>query len=226
MNPEIIDFPKIKSPFVRETINGKYVVTPKFQEGYEWILEPQVRAVDKLHGTNIAVHMSNGEIIAIDNRDTRIFSKPINLVGKQDVHKTRILFGMLNCMSKKWLDGLKDGIHYGELIAPEINGNLHETTIPMFVPFDYLYRKCYWISWSKGEYPKTFDSLNEWFKTLPSLFSKRVGGKEVLAEGLIFTHPDGRMAKLRRDMFDWYEGPKHKADENTGSFEPAPATEE
>ena len=23
-------------------------------------------------------------------------------------------------------------------------------------------------------------------------------------EGIVFTHPDGRMAKLRKDMFEWY----------------------
>ena len=25
-------------------------------------------------------------------------------------------------------------------------------------------------------------------------------------EGIVFTHPDGRMAKLRRNMFDWFKG--------------------
>ena len=29
-------------------------------------------------------------------------------------------------------------------------------------------------------------------------------------EGVVFTHPDGRMAKLRKDMFDWHKGPRHK----------------
>jgi len=31
---EIKDFPKIKSPFVRKMIKGKYVVTDEIEEGY------------------------------------------------------------------------------------------------------------------------------------------------------------------------------------------------
>jgi len=36
------------------------------------------------------------------------------------------------------------------------------------------------------------------------------GDREGFVEGVVFTHPDGRMAKLRVDMFDWYfkENPK------------------
>ena len=30
------------------------------------------------------------------------------------------------------------------------------------------------------------------------------GDKEGFIEGIVFTHPDGRMAKLRKDMFKWY----------------------
>ena len=37
-----------------------------------------------------------------------------------------------------------------------------------------------------------------------------LGDKEGFVEGVVFTHPDGRMAKLRIDMFDWYKGPRHK----------------
>ena len=36
------------------------------------------------------------------------------------------------------------------------------------------------------------------------------GRKTGFVEGVIFTHPDGRMAKLRRDMFEWFKGAKHK----------------
>jgi hypothetical protein len=39
--------------------------------------------------------------------------------------------------------------------------------------------------------------------------TEKVFKKQVLAEGLVFCHPDGRMAKLRRDMFDWYKVPRH-----------------
>lgn len=32
-------------------------------------------------------------------------------------------------------------------------------------------------------------------------------------EGIVFTHPDGRFAKLRKDMFPWFSGPRYKEDE-------------
>ena len=46
------------------------------------------------------------------------------------------------------------------------------------------------------------------------LFALQRHGKEVIdsgfVEGIVFTHPDGRMAKLRKDMFPWYSGFRHK----------------
>ena len=74
---EIVDFPKIKSPFVREKINGRYLVTPKIEEGYEWVFEDEgVKAVDKLHGTNICVTIEDGKVYAVDNRKTRVLESP------------------------------------------------------------------------------------------------------------------------------------------------------
>ena len=57
-------------------------------------------------------------------------------------------------------------------------------------------------SW--GKYPKDFDNISEWFKELMPLYMLRKGVKDGFVEGVVFTHPDGRMAKLRKDMFDWY----------------------
>ena len=49
------------------------------------------------------------------------------------------------------------------------------------------------------------------------LFCLRVHGKEAVdkhyVEGVVFTHPDGRMAKLRVDMFDFYTGRRHNKEE-------------
>jgi len=201
----VIDFPKVKSPFVRETINGRYVVTPKIEEGYEWVFEePGVRAVDKLHGTNVCVHFKNGIVSAIDNRKNRVMLNPfVSLYIPKNT--TRMLAGIINSMEKGWIPDIETGSMYGELIAPEINGNLHKVDRPYFVPFEWLYQKAHWKSWVQNKYPKTFDSISSWFRELPSLFTQDRAKQEGMAEGIMFTHPDGRMAKLRRDMFDWYE---------------------
>lgn len=209
-HPHIVDFQKIKSPFIRKhNAAGDYVVTPEFEPGYEWILEDGVRAVDKLHGTNICVHFKDGNVIAIDNRTTRVLELPIEISGKNVGSKSRFLLGILNSAERGWLEPFKEGRIYGELIGPNINTNLHGTPYPLFVPFDYLYNRCHWKSWVSNKYPKTYDAISEWFKGLNSLFTERVFKNQGLAEGVVFWHPDGRMAKLRRDMFDWYVGPRH-----------------
>lgn len=210
-HPDVIDFPKLQCPFVRKTMeNGRYLVTPEMTPGFEWIFEDGVRAVDKLHGTNICVHFKDHNVIAVDNRTTRILQAPVDISGKNLGSKNRFLLGVLNSSERGWLEHFENGRVYGELIGPAINTNLHETPYPLFVPFSYLYDRCHWRSWINNKYPKTFESLSEWFKSLNSLFTERVFKKQVLAEGLVFCHPtNGRMAKLRRDMFEWYEGPDH-----------------
>lgn len=207
---KISDYPKIKAPFVRKKINGRYVVTPEIEPGCEWVFDdPGVIAVDKLHGTNICLYMEDGVLMRVTNRRNVILD---DYVLRCDMTKqeARILSGVLHTLEKGWLKKLDklQGNIFGELIAPNINGNIHLVDRPLFVPFDYLKSKCMWKSWQMGEYEKTYDSISEWFKTLPSLFTTRTN-KNNLGEGIVFTHQDGRKAKLRRDMFDWYEGEEH-----------------
>jgi len=208
MNNPIIDFPKIKSPFIR-IHNEKlhYVVTPEIEPGYEWVFQDKgVCAVDKLHGTNICVTITDGHIDSIDNRTQRVYGNGL-LPCKGNA--TKFIVGVLSA-AQRW--PMKDGRHYGELIGRDINGNLHGSEGYLFVPFNYLRSKCHWHSWVQNKYPKDFTSISNWFRELPSMLSKRIFDKDVLAEGLVFYHPDGRMAKLRRDMFDWYfDDPNAKA---------------
>ena len=62
-------------------------------------------------------------------------------------------------------------------------------------------------SW--GKYPKDFETISNWFKELMPLYSKMKNNGTEYVEGIVFTNPDGRMAKIRSDMFDWYKGAKH-----------------
>lgn len=205
MHP-IRDFPKIQCPFIRKTVGDRYLVTPYILPGYEWVFnDPGVKAVDKLHGSNFCVIIQNKKIVAVDNRTTRVLeSGEINgNIGKLGY---RALQGIINSCEKGWFSLEKDGRFYGELVGPQMNGNLHQTDMWYFVPFDYLANKCHWKSWIENKYPKDYHSISDWFLELPSLFTKNRMKKEGLAEGLIFLHPDGRLAKLRRNMFLWFEG--------------------
>ncbi len=210
MTIKITDMPKLESPFIRKEINKIYVVTNEIAEGYEWVFEDKsVMAIEKLHGTNVSIYIQDGIITAIFNRTERI---PFFNKGKQ-----HIVMGIMNSYSKGYMEFLPDGQHFGELIGPKINGNPYKLDEHVWVPFEtygqkHLKYKCW------GNYPKTFESISEWFKELMPLYNLRVHGKIIatngdkkveqkqFVEGIVFTHPDGRMAKLRCDMFDWFKG--------------------
>ena len=200
--------PKIESPFVRVIKDGNYIVKDLIATGYEWVFEDEtVMAIEKLHGTNVSILIQDGVITSIWNRTERL---PFFNKGKQ-----HIIIGILNSYGKGYMEFLPDGQHFGELIGPKVNGNPYKLKEHIWIPFEsygqkHLKYKCW------GKYPKTFTSISEWFKELMPLYCLRIHGKieegepEQFVEGIVFTHPDGRMAKLRRDMFDWFGGKRHE----------------
>ena len=201
----IKDMPKLKSPFVRKEINGQYTATNEIEEGYEWVFEDEtVMAIEKLHGTNVSILIQDGIITGIWNRTERI---PFFNKGKSHIIK-----GILESFQKGYMEFLSDGQHFGELIGPKVNGNPYDLEENIWIPFEsYGQKHLAYTCW--GKYPKTFESISEWFKELMPLYNLRIHGHssdKSFVEGIVFTHPDGRMAKLRRDMFDWYEEIRHK----------------
>lgn len=204
--------PKLHSPFVRKVVDGEYVVTNEITEGYEWVFEDEsVMAVEKLHGTNVSIQITDGVVTGVWNRTERI---PFFNKGKAHIIK-----GILNSYEKGYLEFLSDGQHFGELIGPKVNGNPYILDEHIWIPFEtYGQKHLSYTCW--GKYPKTFESISEWFKDLMPLYDLRIHGKPLgikserifadqFVEGIVFTHPDGRMAKLRGDMFDWFEGRRH-----------------
>lgn len=201
---KIKDMPKLESPFVRKEINGQYILTDEIAEGYEWVFEDEtVMAIEKLHGTNVSILIQDGIVTGMWNRTERL---PFFNKGKQ-----HIVMGILNSFGKGYLEFLSDGQHFGELIGPKVNGNPYNLKENIWIPFEtYGQKHLSYTCW--GKYPKTFESMSEWFKELMPLYNLRIHGKrpdtepDQFVEGIVFTHPDGRMAKLRRDMFGWFEG--------------------
>jgi len=201
MSERIRDMPKLHSPFVRKEIDGNYVVTDEVAEGMEWVFEDEsTMAIEKLHGTNVSINIQDGVITGIWNRTERIpfFNK----------NKTYIVEGILSSYQRGYMEFLPDGQHFGELIGEKVNGNPYKIEGHLWVPFDtYSRNHLRYKSW--GKYPKDFKTISEWFKELMPLFTMKRGNKEGFVEGIVFTHPDGRMAKLRKDMFDWFKGRRH-----------------
>lgn len=213
------DMPKLESPFVRITNEkGEYIVTPEIAKGFEWVFEDDtVLAIEKLHGTNVSIIIENGVIASIWNRTARI---PIFNKGKKF-----IVEAVLESFDRGYCE-LPDGQWFGEVIGPKVNGNNYSLTKHVWIPFrTFGVKHLKYKSW--GKYPKDFNTISNWFKELMPLYALMQGdGKALLnddgsldrydgfVEGIVFTHPDGRMAKLRRDMFDWYTGTRHKEVEN------------
>jgi hypothetical protein len=198
---EFFDMPKIQSPFRRETRDGAYIVTPTIEPGFEWVFEdPAVLAIEKLDGTNVSVVMREGRLEALANRK--------NLIASDTLDVNRFIQGVRN-----WIDRGNtlpvDGQHFGELMGPHIQQNFLELDRPIWFPFDYLKEKASYRSYHK--YPKTFENISAWFKDgLFSLMYQRFHTSvKRPPEGVVFWHPSKGWAKLRRDMFDWWDGPRH-----------------
>jgi hypothetical protein len=201
---KITDMPKLESPFVRELINDTYIVVDKINPGYEWVFEnPDVIACEKLDGTNVSILIEDGQIKSIWNRTERI---PFFNKGKR-----WIVEGVYNSFERGYMEFLPDGQHFGELIGPKVQSNHYKLDEHLWMPFNRMRNGFAFKSF--GKYPKNFAAFSEWCKTLMPLYGLHLGlGKDTFVEGIVFYHPDGRMAKLRKDMWDWYEGDRHRVE--------------
>jgi hypothetical protein len=220
---EVKDFPKLESPFERETINGIHQVVPKIKPEFAWIFSKECLAVDKLDGTNVSVIVEDGKIKNLFNRTSRI-----------DLWKSGKWFyeGVRNSIEHENFipDLLNDGQYFGELIGPKLQGNPYKLEEHRWIPFDYLKKKYYFKFWSDfiaevkvDDIQDTFNKVSELFKGLWSIYKRQSGLKgevnetisfednnSMVAEGIVFWNTkSGEMCKLRRDMFSWYNGKRH-----------------
>lgn len=216
------DMPKLESPFVRKVNEkGEYVVTPEIAPGYEWVFnDTTVRAIEKLHGTNVSIVLEGGNVRAIYNRTNLVMRDGLR-IGMDGTHRY-IIEAVLRADEREYLAPLGNGQWFGEVLGPKVNGNPYSLDEHIWIPFKtYAWDHLYYKSW--GKYPKDFDTMSKWFQNdLMPLFSLKKHGKEFekhFVEGVVFTHPDGRMAKLRRDMFDWYVGRRHDGRGRDGGTE-------
>ena len=90
----------------------------------------------------------------------------------------------------RWFtEALKDGVQPDgtyELVGPKVNKNTDKEE-------KHVFRKHGHVGYFGV--PRTFTGLREWLK-------------EVTFEGIVFHHPDGRMAKIKRKDFDYSLVPK------------------
>ena len=225
----ISDFPKIYCPFIRKTFEiniddyhkyghqlqlrepSVYLVQNEINPGYEWVFnDPDTFAVEKLDGTNIQLITEKGRLIHVQNRLNEI--DPLQIIKG----KTFIIEGIFMSIQKGYIK--EDGIQAGEVTGPKLQANPYHMSTHLFYPFEKSISGLRYKSFDEHE--RTFDNWSMWFKDY--LFSryytkikdKGDGPENVFAEGIVIYNLKRKaqnlpyMAKLRRNMFDWYYSDK------------------
>lgn len=226
MNNQILmtDFPKLQCPFIRKEFkvnendwikHGRqlqlrqpkvYLVINEINPGYEWVFELlNTIAVEKLNGSNVKLMTKEGRLIALQNRKNVI--DPLQIIKG----KNFILEGVFQSIGKGYVN--LDSEQAGELIGPKLQGNPYKLDAHLWYPFIKAIKHLSYRSFYEHE--RNFENWSSWFKDwLVSRFATKRGHKDIMAEGIIFYNmkrkSEGKtyMAKLRRDMFDWYYSDK------------------
>lgn len=227
------EFPKVESPYYRsEDDEGRYVIQHHDGElvkpEYEWVFElaEDVRCVEKFDGTNVAVYLDDGEFV---EAYTRYSDDPVDPWNPEHHYVAR---GIQTAIRRNYFQGL-DGLHYGEVVGPHIQGNPHALSEYIFMPFERAWNTYQYESY--GDYPTDYESIKGWLRGeehgIFSLIASRQHNQPfeeckpkagVYLEGVVFVHPNldrlhpdhwtlndegniRELAKLRRDMFPEYK---------------------
>jgi hypothetical protein len=179
---------KIPTIFVRDMSKQPALVTPEWKDGCEWVRDGEGRATIKLDGTCCMV------------RDGKLYKRrelkpsqvaPAGFETADFDEETGKTVGWVECglgpddqYHREGFDNVRardgsvpDGTY--ELIGPKIQGNHDELDRHILAPHGEIGLSCA---------PRTFDELKAWLS-------------ENHIEGIVWHHPDGRMAKVKRRDF-------------------------
>ena len=227
-DPALSDFPKLHCPFIRQTfpVNKEqwrkhgsrlglrepeaYLAVDRVNPGYEWVFEhPDTFAVEKLNGSNVKILTREGRLVAVQNR--------LNVIDPLQIlkGKTFIIEGIFQAIGKGYVE--ENGEQAGELLGPKVQGNPYKLDVHLWYPFREAVTALRYRSFHEHE--RTFANWSAWFKDFlfSRYFTKRASklglDEQVFAEGVVFYNLARKeeskswMAKLRRDMFDWFYAP-------------------
>lgn len=182
---------KIPTLFERDWNGDRSRVLPQVHAGCEWVLAGEGIATRKLDGTCCLIRdgilYKRRELREVDN------APPLFECVDYDA-ETKKTIGWVPCgigpddkyhiaaFEKEW--ELPDGTY--ELIGPKVQGNPEHWQGHQLVRHGAI---------RENYVPRTFDGLREWF-----------ADKDI--EGIVFHHPDGRMAKIKLRDFGYKRGHK------------------
>ncbi|GAA2813230.1 RNA ligase family protein [Crossiella cryophila] len=158
-----------------------------------WVFDGAGVGTEKLDGTNVRLTVRAGRLVRVEKRRN----------PSKEQRKLGIVDGWYVDTSEdsaedKWIhtaadntdvSGWPDGEHPCEALGPRVQGNPLALAEHLCVPFNLQ-------APTISEVPRDFEQLREFLATLDSRFAP---GQ--LAEGIVFHHPDGRRAKIKRKDF-------------------------
>lgn len=170
-----------------------FKVLNKIREECQWVFDGEGTATEKLDGTNVRMTIRAGQCVRLEKR-----RNPTKTQKQQGIKDGWYVDGDESSQEDKWIyEAMRqtdvsqwpDGEHSTEALGPKIQGNPLGLEKHVCVPFN-LEIPAY------EELERTFDGLKLALASLESRFSA-----SHLAEGIVFHHPDGRRAKIKRKDF-------------------------
>jgi hypothetical protein len=158
-----------------------------------WVFNGEGTPTEKLDGTNIRLTVRSGQLVRVEKR-----RNPSKIQKQQGIMDGWYADADDYSAEDKWIlaaardtnvSGWPDGEHPCEALGPSIQGNQLGLTGHLCVPFN-LEAPVF------QDVPRRYSELREFLATLESKFAPGH-----LAEGIVFHHPDGRRAKIKRKDF-------------------------
>ncbi len=165
---------KIPTMFVRDESKPGHPVTSEWKPECLWMRDGEGVATVKIDGTNVKI--DNGQLFKRQKPKERDYDEASYVPCDRANPADRWAFEAFDAGHQG------DGIY--ELVGPKIQGNPHKHLahglVPV-VPFGFALRVLVDVE-------RTYDGLKRFLAATP-------------VEGLVFHHPDGRMAKIKRRDF-------------------------
>lgn len=158
-----------------------------------WVFNGEGVATEKLDGTNVRLTVRSGHLVRVEKR-----RNPTKAQKQQGIVDGWYTDTDPYSAEDKWIlvatghtdvSGWPDGEHPCEALGPHIQGNPLGLAEHRCVPFNLTVPEY-------GDVPRGYADLAGYLATLESRFAPGH-----LAEGIVFHHPDGRRAKIKRKDF-------------------------
>lgn len=172
-----------------------FKVIDRVRAGCEWVFSGEGASTEKLDGTNVRLTLRKGHVVRVEKR-----RNPTKLQKQQGIIDGWYTDADEMSPEDRWLfEAVKntdvtawpDGEHSCEALGPKIQGNELGLGEHRCIPFN-LEIPVYDVP------QRSFANLKALLQNLDSKFAPGH-----LAEGLVFHHPDGRRAKIKRKDFDY-----------------------